>query len=229
MKTNKTIRPILIFLRELSVIVTGIFITVSLGVWINSLNNKNNLKHYLEAVVMELDENADLLDLYAKWMHKSVKYGDYIRSNNKNALNKDSLDFYMMSTHVYSDTNRVDYGCGYLSINSFVGIFTIDAFEMLKSSGYMTQIKDKELLSAIWEAYTQVEYIKYRIEETFRDKKDILMRDEQLLAEGKPVAVPMQIFYKYDASSSIEDVCKWAAGELREALAMLEKSKLVKR
>ena len=226
MKKLKSLAPILKFLRELSVVATGIIITVGLGLWVNSKNNKNDLKLYLDAVVMELEKNAEMFDRYAEWMQKSARYAEYIQSNDKNALNKDSLEFYKSSTSIYME--GYFYGCGYLQTISFVDIFRTNAFEMLKNSGTMHQIKDKELLLSIWDAYGQVESLKYNIETAFQIKREVQMRDEILLAEGKPVVVPMEIFYKYDQASSIVYTCQYTSERLKETLSKLKESKLVK-
>jgi len=221
--------PILKFLRELSVIVTGIIITVGIGFWVNNNNNKNDMKQYLDTVITELEKNADLFDRYALWLNKSVRYSNYIRSNDKNALNKDSLTFYTLSTSIIYDVNSSDYGCGSLNPVSGVSIFTTDAFEMLKSSGAMRQVKDKELLLAICEAYTIVEDTKYNIEMNFQEKKNEWSREVHLLAEGKPVAVPMELFYSYYGVESLKWGCTAASERIRDTLTKLKASNLVKR
>ena len=226
-KLNISTAPILKFLRELSVIVTGIIITVGLGFWVNSVNNQNDLRQNLDAVVIELEENAQKFDLYEKWLQKSVRYGEYIRSNDQNALNPDSLIFYSYSTNLYSDGDGA--GCGYYQTNPNVDIFTTNAFEMLKNSGTMRHIKDKELLLSIWDAYKQVETVKHSIENSFQRKQEVAMRDEILLAEGKQVVVPMQIYYKFDSSITIVWACQNASKTLRETVSKLKESKLVKR
>ncbi len=47
MSKKKSMNPIVKFLRELLVVVTGIAITLGTGVWINNNNNKKDLKQYL--------------------------------------------------------------------------------------------------------------------------------------------------------------------------------------
>ena len=219
--------PVLKFLRELSVIVTGIIITVGLGFWVNSINNKNDLKLNLDTIVIELEENAKTFDRYAKWMQKSVRYSEYIQSNDKNALNQDSLEYYSGSSGFYESDN-IDYGCGYLNVNSLVNYFTTNAFEMLKSSGTMRQVKDKKLLLSIWEAYTQIEYTKNLISFGFQEKAAEFVRDELSLAEGKQVTVPMQMFYKYETPFAIVMSCRETSQAIRRALSKLKESKLVK-
>ena len=222
--------PILKFLRELSVVATGIIITVGLGFWVNNVNNKNDLKLYLDALVTEMEENATKFDFYEKWMQKSVRYGEYIRSNDKNSLNQDSLIFYSYSRgNIYYDGDDNAMGCGYLNTGSYVGIFSTTAFEILKNSNIMHQIKDKELLFSIWYAYRIVESSMHNFEDIFQIKKELQMRDDMLLAEGKPVVVPMELYYKYEYDFSIVSQCQTTSKILKETVSKLKESKWVSR
>ena len=184
-KSKFSIRPIAEYLRELSIVVTGIVITIGTGFWIAENNNKKDQKQYLLAVKLELEENAESFDLYAKWLQKSVGYADYLRSNDKKSLNKDTLAYYL-----FSDND----GCGYACIIPYTTMLTTNAFEMLKYSGVMRKIKDKELLLSIWGAYVRVEGTKLNIDRCFRMKEEESMKEKQLSTEGKPIAVPMQVF-----------------------------------
>jgi len=199
---------------------------------VNSQNNKKDMKQYLYAVIAELEKNAEKFDQYAKWIHKSTRYENYIQSNDPNALNKDSLASYIMSTGIYPETypetNADDYGCGYLGNISYVNNFTTHAFEMFKSSGAMRQVKDKELLLYIWGAYTQLESVKDYIEKYFQTKDAEVTREIQLLVAGKPVDVPMQVFFQFDRTSTLEVNCSFAAKSLRNTVSKLKASKLVK-
>lgn len=149
------------FLRELSAIVIGIAITVSLGFWVNKKNSEKDLKQFLETMKIEMEENAKKLDLYAVWMGKPVRYALYLQKNNYKSLDKDSLAYYSRSSNFVWDYEQgvVNNGCGYLMENSAVDLFSVNAFEMLKASGSLRQIKDKELLMSIWDSYSQMEYV----------------------------------------------------------------------
>ena len=224
-KTKISAKPVLKFLRELSVIVTGIVITVGLGLWVNKKNNDKDLKLYLDAITMELEENADKLDLYSKWLQKSVRYANYLKSNDKNSLQKDSLGFYSSSIDPRNFTEELfenGYGCGYMNMASCTDMFTTYSFESLKTSGLLRQIKDKELLSSIWEAYSRLEQVIHNIDRNFQIKGDESMKEQQLLAEGKTVAVPMQVFYSTDIPITMAGSCQITSKILRETITKLD-------
>ena len=111
-----------------------------------------------------------------------------------------------------------------MNTNSNVDVFTINAFEMIKISGIMRQINDKELLRSIWESYSQLEYTINHIESIFQEKKEEVKKESQLLAEGKPVVVPMQAIYgTSEFSVSIVYVCQRTSLQLKETISNLEK------
>ena len=85
-KVKTSMNPIVRFLRELFVVVAGIAITLGTGLWVNSNNNKKDLKQYLTAVKTELEANAKMLDDYAKWLQKSRNYAKYLNSHDKKTL-----------------------------------------------------------------------------------------------------------------------------------------------
>ena len=226
MKTKKIFKQTGKYFRELSIVVIGVAITVSIGLWINKKNNEKDLKQYLKITKMELEENAKKLDWYGIWMGKSVRYAIYLQSNDYNSLNKDSLDYYCWSTSFIKDyTDGINRGgCGYMNTNSYVDVFTIYAFEMLKISGIVRQINDKELLRSIWESYSQIEYTINFIESIFQEKTEEAKKESQLLAEGKPVVFPMQAIYgTSELSVSIVYICRKTSQQLKETISKLEK------
>jgi len=58
-KSKISIKPIVQYFRELSVVVIGVAVTVSLGFWVNNKNNEKDLTEYLTALKIELEENID--------------------------------------------------------------------------------------------------------------------------------------------------------------------------
>ena len=231
-KIKISVTPFLKFLRELSVIVTGIIITVGLGLLVNKRNNEKDLKLFLTAVAMELEENADKCDLYATWMQKSVRYANYLKSNDFKSLDADSLAFYAYTTkpRAYTEEEIKDgAGCGFANTSSGVDWFTTFSFDMLQMSGILRQVKDKALLSSIWRAYTQIISQKNGIERAFRLKEEEYIKEQQLILEGKPFGAPMRTFYSYDLPESIVDHCQATSIVLRETVSKLEEAKMVNR
>ena len=216
-KSKKPIHPIVKYLRELSIVVTGIAITVGSGLWVNYRNNEKAQKEYLDAIKMELENNVKQFDWCTNWLQKSVSYADYIRSNDKKSFNKDTLYYYSQT-----DNN----GCGYGYTVSITAIFPTNAFEMFKFSGEMRQIKDKELLMSIWEIYAIIESAKLNIDRYFRIKEEEVMKSRQLVADGKTPDVPMQVFY----SSGIPyEMLRWSrqtSEAIKETLSKFEEAKI---
>ena len=212
-------KPIVKWLRELSIVVTGIALTFGIGFLVTIKNNDEDMKQYLAAIKMEMEENANEFDFQAKMLNKSVRYSDYLRTNNYTSLDKDSLNYYAV-TNIGGEGIG---GIGYMLLDYPISSMT-NAFEMFKVSGVMRQIKDKELLKYIWWAYTEMEVNKSNIEDCYKVKKDEAIKELQLNAEGKPVAVPMKVFYSSDLPLSMEKKCQRTASILKEAISELEKA-----
>ena len=228
-KFKITMKPIVKFIRELSVVVTGIAITVGIGFWANNKNNEKDMEEYVSTIKMELEDNAKEFDRYARWLQKSVRYANYLESNDKKNLNQDSLAYYALTKPYHdNDDDFSNDGCGYQNSNSLTYIFTTNAFEMFKVSGAMRQVKDKELLRLIWNTYTRIEGAKWTLDRYFMNKEEESKNESQLFAEGKPVTVPMQFFYSSTAPQRMVDWCEGTSSIIKETLLKLEKVKKVK-
>ena len=229
-KSKISVKPILRFLRELAVVVTGIAITVSIGFWVNNINNEKDLKQYLLSVKYELEENARTFDYEAKLLQKSARYERYLHSTDEKSLNMDSIIYY--SRNNFTDINdsityESGYGYGFSYIQFPVDEFTTNAFEMLKSSGVMRQIKDRELLSSIWKTYTYIEVTKRNLDRAFRRKEEELMKEISLILDlfvhGKgKIFAPMKNFYTIGFPQEMVRWCKGTSRQIKETLSMLE-------
>lgn len=211
-KSKISMNPFVKFLRELLVVVTGITITLCAGLWVNNNNNKKDLKQYLTAVKMELESNAEMLDYYANWLQKSTGYAGYIKSQDTKSLNIDTLNYYYQTD---------DYGCGIYYPHS-PQIFKTNAFEMVKTSGIMRQLNDKELMESIWGAYAKLEDTRQFLDMCFQIKKEEMMKEKQLELDGKPVSIPMQVFYSVGFAYDMEQRCKQTAEIFKEAALKLK-------
>ena len=205
-------KTIVKYIRELSVVVVGIIITFGISFWVYSNNNRKDLNLHLNAIKLELEANADRFDNYAKWLQKSAKYANYLNSHDKKSLNKDTLNYYTRSG---SD------GAGSYNIIATTIVVT-NAFEMFKISGAMRQMTDKELLMYVWEAYILMENAQRFIDLCFQIKRDEAMKEQQLRVEGKPVTIPMQVFYTTDLPQAMVSTCEEISKTLKEILVQLE-------
>jgi hypothetical protein len=148
------------YLRELSIIIFGVAVTLCAGYWISVKNEERDMKLYLNAVKIELEENMKHLEEEAEKFIPTHQYSEYLRSHKKNELNKDSLKAYSNVWYYAASCN-----------------FKNNAFEMFKSSGVMRLVKDKELLLSIWDAYKELDNITEQTE-FFMQEKWVEMKKE---------------------------------------------------
>ena len=209
--SNEAIKAIVKYLRELSIIVAGIAVTIGSGFWINSHNNRNDQKQYLDAIQMELEDNAQKFDEYAKWLQKPFRYMDYIRLTDVQSINTDTLNFF-----VVTDSD----GCGIFFVESVVAKFPTNAFEMFKFSGAMRQIERKELLQSIWEAYTLIETSKLNLDRFFQLKQEETMKFVQLNLDGKADdVIPMEAFHTSGIPYEMVRNCEQTSAAIKETLS----------
>jgi len=207
------------FLWEVFIILVAVNITLWFHNWNDKRHEKKEMSLYLNTIKMELKANAENFEYYAKWLQKSANYANYLKLNAKKPLNKDSLNYYAVTT---------DKGCGYMNINSLTtAYFTSYAFEMFKNSAIMSKFSDTELLKSIWEAYTVVEYARVMIDNNFKIKSEEAMKEQQLTAEGQIVAIPMRSFYSTDLVPQMIGQCEGASQIIKEIVSKLEKSKIL--
>jgi hypothetical protein len=218
-KSKIPMTKIVKYLRELSIIITGIVITVGFGLWVNKNNIRKDQKQYLDAIVLELKENAESFDFYAKKLQKCVGYSNYLRSHDDKSINQDSINYYAYSTG--------NHEIGWGNTNP-VTLYNEDAFEMFKSSGAMRQIDDKELLLSIWKVYHLMKCTQNEIDDHLRYKRELGMNFLQRVDNGEQVVAPIKWFYRNGIPQMMVDHCEYAAEFIRETISKLEQSKIVK-
>jgi hypothetical protein len=208
-------KSIVKYLREVSVVVIGVAITIGIGLWVNNHNIKKDQQQYLDAIILELKDNAEKFDAYAKGLEKSVGYSNYLNSHDNKSLNKDSIQYYAYGAFGWGNTHPVT-------------LFNEDAFEMFKSSGAMRQVEDKELLLSIWRVYHFMKSAQNLIDGQLQYKKEEALREMQMIDDGKQVVIRLKWFYKNDAPLFMKEICEEMAEFIRETVSELEKSKMVK-
>ena len=208
------------YLRELSIVVTGIAITVVIGLLANNYNTKTDQQQYVEAIILELKENAENFETYAKRLDKSVRYSNYLRSHDLKSLNQDSIQY-------YAGTGP-DGGIGWGDSRPVL-LYNEDAFEMYKTSGIMRQLDDKELLLSIWKVYHQIKHTQNTIDAIIQNKRDFASDHLRKLDNGEEVVVPIKWFYFNEVPKYMVLDCKSVAELIRETISKIEESKIVKR
>jgi len=215
-KLKVSMKPIIKYFRELSIVVIGVTITVSIGLWINNNNIRKDQKQYIGAIILELKENAETFDTYAKKLQTCVRYSNYLHSiDEKSKLNFDSINYY-----AYSGSDRIGWG------NAIsVTLYTEDAFEMFKFSGAMRHVDDKELLLSIWKVYYQMKSTQNYINECIQNKHEQLRDDRQADRNGKQIVVRAETFYINDNPYFMKFSCESTAKYVREIVSELENRK----
>lgn len=132
------------YLRELSIITIGIAITFGGNELVSSINAKKALKEELKAVEAELIENKAYIEDILSYYDDVYVYRDLIaRKYNGEEVNADSIKTYSFTFNQILNFN-----------------YKKDAFEMMKYSGRLTDIKDKSLILNIMECYRLMEQAK---------------------------------------------------------------------
>jgi len=200
------------YLREVSVVVIGVAITLSVSYWITNRTEKNDVALYLEAIKIEMEENIKSLDKEAGDMEYWNSYGHFLTSQNKKSISPDSIKSY-----------------DHQGFSSFREIaFQTSAFEMFKMSGTMRLIDDKELLKSIWTVYRNLESAKWSVNSYYEIKKEYMEKEIPFILEGTPISIPLYDFFMIYSNHGADHNCRKVSGELQETIAKLEKSKYIK-
>ncbi|MDR0421081.1 MAG: hypothetical protein LBH30_06515 [Prevotellaceae bacterium] len=200
-------KKIMKYLRELSVVVIGIAITLSANNWLTARSEKKDMALYFNAVKLELETNLHDLEWLTGAIEKEINYSMYLLSHDKNTLDPDSIQY-------YADD--------YYLLNSVMTLS--NAFEMFKISGSMRFVKDKEVLLSLWNAYIRIEETKMDMDIHNREKYEEIKKEKMLEQAGKPVAVPMYDFYtlRLEYTLGVLYGCKNTKSTLEEALAKID-------
>jgi len=170
------------YLREISVVVIGVAITLFASYWIGINNEKRDMALHLRAIKMELEANAGDISGLIESLQPECRYAAYLRSHDKKSLDKDTLDSYFPLC--YSAPIRYT--------------FKTNAFEIFKSSGTMRLMNDKELLSEIWNVYDGLNLLKEVIDEHSTLKWNFLEKEISLVDWDKDGKIERNIIPMYD-------------------------------
>ena len=210
-KPEKSTNEIGKYLREISVVVIGVAITLSVSYWITNRNEKRDMFLYLDAIKLEFEENIKAIDQYTESLRGSVRYADYLQSHDKKLLNVDTI-----SSYAY------DWG------NVPVFKFKTNAFDMFKNSNFMRLMKDRELLLTVWNAYAELEGLRLELNDCTQIKKEEIRKEIQMFSEGTP-HIPMYKFYLSNIPYKMQYNSEETSKILKESLEKLEKSFNIKK
>jgi len=196
------------YIRDLSIVVAGIAVTLYTSDRVTGKSEKRDLSRYMNAVKLEMEENITTLEYAIERLQPSIKYAQYLNTHDRKSFDKDTLEYYANS-------------CCY----SFYGAtFKTNAFEMFKSSGMMRLIADKELLLLLWDVYDELDGVKDEFDIMFPIKWEDIKREVLLIMEGKKVEVPMYNFYRMGLPYDMLRPCETALEKLKKAVVMFERT-----
>ena len=203
------------YIREISVVVIGVAITLSASYWITNRNEKKNMALYLSAIKLELKENMKILEETNQILiQPSVNYSDYLRSHDKKNLNVDTLKYY------FKDGGPVFNA-------SSIRVIT-NAFDMFKTSDNVRLVNNKELLLSIWDSYVDLVELKELFDMVaqwkLEDMKKYLYSNRNPFDEGVLKNPPLYEFYvTMDAPDVQRKNSERVMALLNETISKLEK------
>lgn len=142
-KLKNALKGTVKYVRELSIVVAGIAITFTVSDCINKKNEKEDLQKYLNTLIVEMEENLAIMEEKGRFYDGVLQLGLYLMKTPEKEYNTDSIEAY---------DRYINHG--------FIMNYKTGAFEMLKTSGMMRLIDDKQLLSSISTCYSTMQQAK---------------------------------------------------------------------
>jgi len=199
------------YLREISVVVIGVAITLFASYWISIKNEKRDVALYLNTLKIELEENIKVLDEVIEYSQSSVRYANYLNFHDKKSLNRDTI---------------ISYAKVFYSAESFT--FKTNAFEMFKTSGIMRFVEDKELLLSIWDVYGSIDELNQYLDMSYQEKRGDIKKEALSTEFGKLKMkdVPMRYFYTTNIPTEMLRMSEETLKQSKEMVLKLESTKL---
>lgn len=204
MKSKKSMKSITKYLRELSIIVVGIAITLGINSWVNHRNSKKEHEQYLNTLKLELRTNVEIIENEIDLLDESVNYSRYLLSKDRESLDPDTIQKYQ-----YAITQQRN------------PKFKYNAFEMFKSSGNMRLISNKDLQLSIWEVYDQIDDFQDEFRAYYQYKGDKL--NHEVLSKPGENSFTMYDYFITGYPISLQKRSKEALKSLKEEVSKLEK------
>ena len=202
-KTKILIKSIGNYLRELSVVVTGVAITVTTGLWLNNRNNEKDIQLYLENIKMELQNNLEDIYVLQDYYSRTARYSDYLSINEMQNLHPDTLSQY---------DDLAEYFIFFT--------YRTNAFDMIKTSGIMRLMKDKKKVMYICHAYDMLESIR-AVHEFYTERKIAVVEHFNGYAKGRIESEFLLEFYSGEMNRSWVTFFTFYIKEIEEAIIKL--------
>ena len=206
-KTKTSTKTVIRYFRDFSIVVAGIAVTLYVNFQVTNQGEKRDLKLYLNAIKLELEENNKLLDKTIEELQPSLRYTDYLLAHDKMSLDMDTIKKYQNAYYSFSSIS-----C------------KTNAFEMFKSSGTMRLVENKELLLELWDVYDEYSSVKETFDVFFQIKWEDIKKELALLLDGQKLTVaPMYNYYYLGMPYQVLAPCERALKKSEELVLTLEK------
>ena len=146
------------YLRELSVVIIGVAVTLYAGNLITAYQQNRDMKLQLDIVYAELEDNVKKLDPVIFYHEELEKLRGFMLAKYLNpfpAVNDSILKYSSAASHSHSYTYKKN------------------AYEMFINSGAMKFLTDRRKLLDITESYTLLEELKYEHDEYIDSKMKV--------------------------------------------------------
>ena len=208
-KSKISIKTIVRYIRDLSIVVAGIAVTLYASYQVTGKSEKRDLKLYLNAIKIEMEENIRVIDEAMAFAQPSIRYSEYLMAHDYELLDKDTIGSYVST---------------FFSSRTFT--FKTNAFEMFKSSGCMRLMDDKELLLLMWDMYVELAELKHffdwydktKTDDMLKEGSTLIVKDGMLKLDTSNI--PMYNFYIMGIPHNVPTECEKA---LTKAKALVEK------
>lgn len=199
------------YLRDLSIVVAGIAVTLYVNDKVTNQGEKRDLKLYLNAIKMELEENIKIIDDAIEVLQPSLRYAEYLVSHPKDSLNKDTIVSRFFSDNAILTTQTCT--------------FKTNAFDMFKSSGVMRLVNDKDLLLSLWDMYDYFNVTKEIVDWNFKTKWEDVKKELSTVEIGKDNDSDKPPLYSYHiigVPGSLLNTYEEVLRKTKEMVLMLE-------
>ena len=147
------------YIRELSVVFLGVIATLYITNKISERNEQRQLKQQLEAVKLELADNIETLDGFIAFFDDTYKLKNIFRSGKKwEDIPQEERKYY--NNQVRGVVKHFNY--------------KHDAFDMLKATGNLRLIENKELLLDITKCYSKMETARNMTNDYMNVKRNVI-------------------------------------------------------
>jgi len=79
------------YLRDFSIVVAGIAVTLYVNSRISIWSEKKEMTRYLNVIKLELEENLKVINYHESRFDRSIEYVRYLRSHDEKSFDTDSI------------------------------------------------------------------------------------------------------------------------------------------